>query len=90
MGDGNMNAGAVVVPDILGVGRVDRGLVVSELVSIGGSAARDLRLAGFPVIRLWAASRISCQRVWIRVSLSVCNQFAIKFPLVVGSSCSGY
>jgi hypothetical protein len=43
-------AGAAVIPDILGVCGVDGRLVVLELVSVGGSASRDLlRLAGFPV-----------------------------------------
>jgi hypothetical protein len=37
-------AGAAAIPDILGVFRVDRGLVVLELVSVDGSAARDSRL----------------------------------------------
>jgi hypothetical protein len=83
-------AGAAAVPDILGVCGVDGGLVVSELVSVCGSAARDSRLAGFPVMGLWATSKISCRRVQIGVSLSVCSQFAIKFPLAMGSSCSGY
>jgi hypothetical protein len=41
---------AVAVPDILGVCRVSRGLVVmSELVSDHGLKPRDLRLAGFMV-----------------------------------------
>jgi hypothetical protein len=84
-------AGAATISDILGVCGVDGGLVVLELVSVDGSAARDsLRLAGFPVMGSWAASKISCWRVRIGVGLSVCSQFAIKFPLVVGSSCSGY
>jgi hypothetical protein len=83
--------GAAAIPDILGVCGVDGGLVVLELVSVDGSVARDLlRLAGFPVMGSWAARRISCQRVRMGVSLSVHSQFAIKFPLVVGSSCSGY
>jgi hypothetical protein len=43
-------AGAVVIPDILGVCRVDRGLVL-KLVFFSGSVARDSRLAGFPVTR---------------------------------------
>jgi hypothetical protein len=43
-------AGAAAIPDIFGVCGVDRGLVVLELVSVNGSAARDLRLAGFPVM----------------------------------------
>jgi hypothetical protein len=44
-------AGAAAIPDISGVCGVDGGLVVLELVSVGGSAARDsLRLAGFPVM----------------------------------------
>jgi hypothetical protein len=65
--------------------------VVFELVSVDGSAARDsLRLVGFPVMGSWAARRISCWRVQIGVSLSVCSRFAIKFHLVVGSSCSVY
>jgi hypothetical protein len=85
-------AGVVAaIPDILGDCRVGRGLVVLELVSVGGLAARDsLRLAGFPVTGLWAARRISCQRVQMGVGLSVCSRLAIKFPLTVGSSCSGY
>jgi hypothetical protein len=83
-------AGAAI-PDILGVCRVDGGLVVLELVSVDGSAARDsLRLAGFPVMGSWAARRISCRRVRMGVGLSIRSQFAIKFPLAVGSSCSGY
>jgi hypothetical protein len=61
-------AGAVAIPDILGVCGVDGGLVVFELVSV----ARDLlRLAGFPVMGSWAARRISCWRVWMGVGLSV-------------------
>jgi hypothetical protein len=83
-------AGAAAVPDILGVCRVDGGLVVSELVPVCGSAARDSRLARFPVMGSWAASRISCRRVQIGVGLSVCNHFDIKFPLTMGSRCSGY
>jgi hypothetical protein len=83
-------AGAAAIPDILGVCGVDGGLVVLELVSASGSAGRDSRLAGFPVTGSWVASRISCQRVWIGVGLSIHSRFAIKFPLVVGSSCSGY
>jgi hypothetical protein len=83
-------AGVAVIPDIMGVCGVDRGLVVLELVSVDGSAARDSRLAGFPVMGSQVARRISCWRVWIGVSLSVCSQFAIKIPLMVGSSCSGY
>jgi hypothetical protein len=83
-------AGAVVIPDMFGVCGVDGGLVVLELVSVDGSAARDSRLAGFLVMGLWAARRISCRRVWIRVGLSVHSRFAIKFPLTVGSSCSVY
>jgi hypothetical protein len=83
-------AGVAAVPDIFGVFGVDGGLVVLELVSVDGSAARDSRLAGFPVMGLWAASKISCWRVQIGVGLSVRSRFAIKFPLVVGSSCSGY
>jgi hypothetical protein len=66
-------AGAVVIPDILGVCGVDRGLVVLELVSVDGSVVRDLRLVGFPVMGSWAASKISCRRVWIEVGLSVCS-----------------
>jgi hypothetical protein len=70
---------------------VGGGLVVLELVSVDGSAARDsLRLVGFPVTGLWAARRISCQRVQMGVGLSVHSRLAIKFPLAVGSSCSGY
>jgi hypothetical protein len=83
-------AGAAPIPDILGVCGVDRGLVVLELVSVDGSAATDSRLVGFPVTGSWAASKISCWRVRIRVGLSVRSRFAIKFPLAVGSSCSGY
>jgi hypothetical protein len=84
-------AGAAAIPDILGVCGVDGRLVVLELVSVDGSAVRDsLRLAGFPVTGSWAARRISCWRVRMGVSLSVHSQFAIKFPLVVGSSWSGY
>jgi hypothetical protein len=83
-------AGVAAVPDIFGVCRVDSGLVVLELVSVHGSAARDSRLVGFPVMESWAASKISCRRVRIAVSLSVHSRFAIKFPLAVGSSCSGY
>jgi hypothetical protein len=83
-------AGAVAIPDILGVCGVDGRLVVLELVSVGGSVARYLRLVGSPVMGLWVASRMSCWRVWIGVGLSVHSQFAIKFPLMVGSSCSGY
>jgi hypothetical protein len=64
-------AGAAVIPDILGICRVDGGLVVLELVSVDGSAVRDLRLAGFPVMGSWAASKISCRRVRIGVDLSV-------------------
>jgi hypothetical protein len=82
--------GVVAVPDMFGVCGVDGRLVVLELVSVDGSAARDSsRLAGFPVMGSWAARRISCQRVWIGVGLSVHSRFAIKFPLA-GSSCSGY
>jgi hypothetical protein len=69
-------AGAVVVPDMFGVCGVDGGLVVLELVSVDGSAARDLsRLAGFPVMGMgsWAARRISCRWVQIGVGLSVCS-----------------
>jgi hypothetical protein len=65
-------------------------LTVLELVSVNGSAVRDSRLAEFPVMGSWAARRISCWRVWIGVGLSVRSQFTIKFPLAVGSSCSGY
>jgi hypothetical protein len=83
-------AGAAAIPDIFGVCGVDGGLVVLKLVSVSGSAVRDLRLVGFPVTGSWVARRISCRRVWIGVSLSVCSEFAIKFPLAVGSSCSGY
>jgi hypothetical protein len=84
-------AGAAAIPDISGVCGVDGGLVVLELVSVDGSAARDLlRLAGFPVTGSWAARRISCRRMRMGVSLSVRSQLAIKFPLAVGSSCSGY
>jgi hypothetical protein len=83
-------AGAAAIPDMFGACGVDGGLVVLELVSVDGSAARDLRLAGFPVTGLWVARRISCQRVQIGVSLSVCSRFAVKFPLAVGSSCSGH
>jgi hypothetical protein len=85
-------AGAVAaIPDILGDCGVDGGLVMLELVSVDGSAARDLlRLAGFPVMGSWAARRISCRRVRMGVGLSVHSQLAIKFPLTVGSSCSGY
>jgi hypothetical protein len=64
--------------------------VVLELVSVGGLEARDSRLAGFPVMGSWAASKTSCQRVQIGVGVSICSQFAIKFPLTMGSSCSGY
>jgi hypothetical protein len=85
-----MNGREATIPDIMSVCRVDGGLVVLELVSVGGSMVRDSRLAGFPVMGLWVASRISCWRVWIGVGLSVHSRFAIKFPLVVGSSCSGY
>jgi hypothetical protein len=85
-------AGAVAaIPDILGDCGVGRGLVVLELVSVDGLAARDsLRLAGFLVTGSWAARRISCQRVRMGVGLSVHSRLAIKFPLAVGSSCSGY
>jgi hypothetical protein len=84
-------AGAAVIPDILGVCGVDRGLVVLELVFVDGLVARDsLRLVGFPVMGLWVARRISCRRVRIEVGLSVHSRFAIKFPVVVGSSCSVY
>jgi hypothetical protein len=55
----------------IGVCGVDGRLVVSELVSVDGSAVRDLKLAGFPVTGSWAARRISCQRVQIGVGLSV-------------------
>jgi hypothetical protein len=81
---------AAAIPEILGDCGVDRGLVVLELVSVDGSAARDSRLAGFPVMGSWAASKISCRRVRIGVGLSVHSLFAIKFPLTMGSSCSGY
>jgi hypothetical protein len=80
----------VAIPDIFGVWRVDGGLVVLELVSVDGLAARDSRLAGFPVMGSWTARRISCWRVRIGVGLSVRSRFSIKFPLAVGSSCSGY
>jgi hypothetical protein len=81
-------AGAAAIPDMFGVCGVDSGLVVLELVSVDGLAARDsLRLVGFPVMGSWADRRISCWRVRIGVGLSVCSRFAIKFPLVVGSSC---
>jgi hypothetical protein len=83
-------AGAAVIPDMFGTCGVNGGLVVLELVSVDGSTVRDSRLAGFPVMGLWAARRISCWRVQIGVGLSVRSRFAIKFPLVVGSSCSGY
>jgi hypothetical protein len=83
-------AGAAAIPDIFGVCGVDGGLVVLQLVSVDGLAVRDLRLAGFPVMGSWAARRIYCWRVQIGVGLSVCSRFAIKFPLAVGSSCSGY
>jgi hypothetical protein len=83
-------AGAAAIPDMFGVCRVDGGLVVLELVSVDGSVVRDSRLAGFPVMGLWVARRISCQRVWIGVSLSGRSRFAIKFPLMVGSSYSVY
>jgi hypothetical protein len=83
-------AGAAAIPDILGICGVDGGLVVLELVSVDGSAARDSRMVRFPVTGSWAASKISCRRVHIGVGLSVCSRFAIKFPLTVGSSCSGY
>jgi hypothetical protein len=66
-------AGAVVIPDIIGVYWVDRGLVVLELVSVSRSAARDSRLAGFPVMGSLVARRISCWRVQIWVGLSVCS-----------------
>jgi hypothetical protein len=54
MGDGDMDGrgGVVAVLDILGVCGVDGGLVVLELVSVCGSAVRDLRLAGFLVMGL--------------------------------------
>jgi hypothetical protein len=78
-------AGAAAISDILGVCGVDGGLVVLELVSVGGLAVRDsLRLAGFPVTGLWVAKRISCRRVRIGVGLSVHSRLAIKFPLAVG------
>jgi hypothetical protein len=64
-------AGVAAIPDILGICRVDGGLVVLELVSVDGSVARDSRLVGFPVMGSWAARRISWQRVWIGVGLSV-------------------
>jgi hypothetical protein len=83
-------AGAVAIPDIFGVCRVDGGLIVLELVSVNGSAARDSRLVGFPVMGSCMARRISCRRVRIGVGLSVHSRFAIKFPLAVGSSCSGH
>jgi hypothetical protein len=83
-------AGAAVIPDISGVCGVDGGLVVLELVSVDGSTVRDLRLAGSPVMGSWVARRISCWRVQIGIGLSVRSQLAIKFPLAVGSSCSGY
>jgi hypothetical protein len=84
-------AGAAAIPDIFGDCGVGGGLVVLELVSVDGLAARDsLRLSGFPVMGSWAARRISCQRVRIGVGLSVRSRFAIKFPLAVGSSSSGY
>jgi hypothetical protein len=83
-------AGAAAIPDILGVCGMDGGLVVLELVSVDGSAARDSRLAGFPVTGLSVARRISCQRVQIGVGMSVSSRLAIKFPLAVGSSCSVY
>jgi hypothetical protein len=51
--------------------RMDSGLVVLELVSIDGSAVRDSRLVGFPVMGSWVASKISCWRVQIEVGLSV-------------------
>jgi hypothetical protein len=79
-----------VIPNILGVCGVDGGLVVLELVSVSGLAVRVSRLAGFPVMGSWAARRIFCWRVQIGVGLSVRSRFAIKFPLVVGSSCNGY
>jgi hypothetical protein len=83
-----MAGAAVAIPDILGDCRVDGGLVVLELASVDGSAARDsLRLARFPVMGSWVARRISCRRVRIGVGLSVHSRFAIKFPLAVGSSC---
>jgi hypothetical protein len=86
-----MAGAAAVLPDILGDCGVDGGLVVLELVSVDGSVARDsLRLVGFPVMGSWAARRISCQRVRIGVGLRVRSRFAIKFPLAMGSSCSGY
>jgi hypothetical protein len=82
---------AAAIPDIFGDCGVCGGLVVLELVSVDGSAARDsLRLSGFPVTGSWVTRRISCWRVRIGVSLSVRSRFAIKFPLAVGSSCSGY
>jgi hypothetical protein len=66
-------AGVAAIPDMFGVCGVDSGLVVLELVSVDGSAARDSRLAGFPVTGSWAARRISCRRVRIGVGLSVCS-----------------
>jgi hypothetical protein len=75
---------------MFGVCGVDGGLVVLELVSVDGLAARDSRLVGFPVMGSWAARRIPHWRVQIGVGLSVRSQFSIKFPLAVGSSCSGY
>jgi hypothetical protein len=82
---------AGTLPDILDAWGVDAGLVVVLGLDLElGSEARDSRSAGFPVTGSWAASRISCQRVQIGVGLRVCSLFAIKFPLAVGSSCSGY
>jgi hypothetical protein len=85
-------AGTVAaVPDILGACGVDGGLVVVwELVSDHGLEMRDSRLVGFLAMGLWVDSRISGWRVQIGVSLSVHNQSAIKFSLVVGSSCDVY
>jgi hypothetical protein len=83
-------AGAAAIYDMFGVCGVDSGVVVLELVSVDGSVVRDSRLAEFPVVGSWAARRISCWRVRIGVGLSVHSRFAVKFPLMVGSSCSGY
>jgi hypothetical protein len=55
-------AGVVVILDIMGICRVDGGLVVLELVSVDGLAARDSRPVGCPVTGSWMARRISCQR----------------------------
>jgi hypothetical protein len=82
---------AAAIPDIFGDCGVGGGLVVLELESVDGLVVRDsLRLSGFPVMGSWAARRISCRRVRMGVGLSVCSRLAIKFPLVVGSSCGGY